>query len=71
MTDPTGPRYDAEIRDRARAAYERTGSVQGAAKEIGRSVARTHAYLSDLGILGRPDSRSSAQQRRRRKEANG
>lgn len=62
------PARDEALREKAANAYAATGTVRGTARLIGRSVGWTHALLVEIGVRGNEDSRSSAQQRRRKRE---
>jgi len=62
------PARNDELREKAANAYAATGTVRGTAKLIDRSVGWTHALLVEIGVRGNEDSRSSAQQRRRKRE---
>lgn len=47
MSAKRHPRFDAELRDRALAAYRKHGNYRDAAKVIDRSVKRTHELVRE------------------------
>lgn len=52
------PRFDAELRHRALAAYRRTGSYRKAAREIGKSAKRTHGLVKEALKMEMEEARS-------------
>jgi hypothetical protein len=49
------PKFNAKLREQAKKAYEREGTVRKAAAYLGLSPSRTYTLLKEAGVLPKED----------------